>query len=656
MRRYLSFAAVVVRFGATGALLITPQSSGWANRLFFDPHQDDQYCSDSNPKNHVLGFSSIFVASLVEELTRTCDDWGKQPLIHDMSGSVARAIPRALVRCQLLHERGYGDAARPPFEGLQQEAFKELFVKPISKRDEVPFIDPDDMPPISQIEVPELSMPDWSILSQTVQLRIGHLARAIVIWGVDAALNRHVPRENHLIRVLSEEAVKGFDRFTESNFEEFLRCKYPEAGAKKAENERLEQKLKSALVQEIEGLREKALSRTVKLPPDFRAQCLAKVVSDRKRNEIAGPWKEIATSLWAKAWETPDELEWESIESFTFTEDVVPEIIRNSKTSLLAPSDLLREPNHSLFAAPVLRYGKRFTIVDRAELEGIRAVHKLIKDYLAKVKNNPRKKNPPLSIAAFGPPGSGKTTAVKNIVSSLAKDGEDTKMLVYNLAELTSSDQLASKFHEVSQTISDNKVAVAFFDEFDAQHGDEQWGWLKFFLAPMEDMEFRGEHVHNSIFVFAGGTSPTYDHFALVGRGSTDTQVQEFARAKGPDFVSRLSGYLNVVGVNPSSPSDRLYLIRRAIVIRHFLEDIQNLDEKKEKQADIDPDMLRAILFVPNYVNNTRSVRKMLEQCSQTHNRRIAKSSVPLLQQLAMLTDGKAFMDLLADVASESND
>jgi hypothetical protein len=35
------------------------------------------------------------------------------------------------------------------------------------------------------------------------------------------------------------------------------------------------------------------------------------------------------------------------------------------------------------------------------------------------------------------------------------------------------------------------KTAVVFFDEFDSPHGGEPLGWLKYFLAPMQDGVFK---------------------------------------------------------------------------------------------------------------------------------------------------------------------
>ena len=80
---------------------------------------------------------------------------------------------------------------------------------------------------------------------------------------------------------------------------------------------------------------------------------------------------------------------------------------------------------------------------------------------------------------------------------------------------------------------------MIIFDEFDTKLGGEHLGWLKYFLAPMQDGQFKaGDLIYRivrAIFVFIGGTSYTFSKF--LGKGNEDP---EFRAAKGPDFVSRL--------------------------------------------------------------------------------------------------------------------
>ena len=69
----------------------------------------------------------------------------------------------------------------------------------------------------------------------------------------------------------------------------------------------------------------------------------------------------------------------------------------------------------------------------------------------------------------------------------------------------------------------------------------------------------------------AGGTASSIGEF---GRGLPEENQRE---AKQPDFVSRLRGYLNVLGPNPQltdgpPETDRFHQLRRAILLRSLLE------------------------------------------------------------------------------------
>jgi hypothetical protein len=309
-------------------------------------------------------------------------------------------------------------------------------------------------------------------------------------------------------------------------------------------------------------------------------------------------------------------------------------------------------------AAPVVRFGKtgtpdrdeRIVIVDRREIEGFRAIQKLMSNHVANVSDE-RKKQRPLSFAVFGPPGSGKSTAVRKIADSLSDGSTKFQMLdPFNLSQFSRVEQLVEAFAKISNTRG--AIPIAFFDEFDSRFGDgegQPLGWLKLFLSPMEDGQFGEMKVNNAILVFAGGTSSTFSEFSLATRAKTDDQWIEFSKAKGPDFVSRLRGHLDVVGINPGDPDDELYLIRRAILIRSILSDLQNLTQSAK--AKIDHRMVHALLHVPEYRHGGRAVRMLLEQCESEG--RISVSAVPPIHQLNMLVDGKAFQDLLTNAPDE---
>ena len=120
----------------------------------------------------------------------------------------------------------------------------------------------------------------------------------------------------------------------------------------------------------------------------------------------------------------------------------------------------------------------------------------------------------PLSIAVFGTPGSGKSFGIVEVANSIASNL--IKKLDFNLSQFRSPLDLVNAFHKVRDIVLEGKIPLVFFDEFDSAL-EGKLGWLKYFLAPMQDGVFReGDSIHpigKAIFVFAGGTSSTFKEF-----------------------------------------------------------------------------------------------------------------------------------------------
>jgi ATPase family associated with various cellular activities (AAA) len=327
---------------------------------------------------------------------------------------------------------------------------------------------------------------------------------------------------------------------------------------------------------------------------------------------------------------------------------------------------------------PVVQFGDKLTVVDRQEIEGYRAISSLIRDYSDK-KIPPR----PLSIAVFGAPGAGKSFGVKKIAESVLSDNR-VVFVEQNLSQFTSPDELADVFHKVRDiTLDASKLPVVFFDEFDAALGGNELGWLKFFLAPMQDGRFKYKQstlgIGKSIFVFAGGTATKYLEFAaaMEGRtGGTDEakkKYESFKELKGPDFVSRLRGHVNIIGINElnsrpdntsrpgsdpgrepdplidDSSRDFLYLIRRAVLLRSFLEKLgpDLFDDKKT--ARIDRGVIHAFLKTREYLHGPRSMEAILEMSALSRKEVFDKSSLPKEELLDMHVHHPDFVKLLSE-------
>ncbi len=254
---------------------------------------------------------------------------------------------------------------------------------------------------------------------------------------------------------------------------------------------------------------------------------------------------------------------------------------------------------------PFARFGNLFT-VDRKEIECLRAMRKLMREY----KNGDQKK--PLSIGVFGPPGAGKSFGVRQIANEIF--GKES-WIEFNLSQFNDVEDLTGAFHQVRDVVLGGITPVVLWDEFDSQ----QYKWLQYLLAPMQDGKFQEEQLTHRIgrcvFVFAGATSFSFKTF---GPKPAQEGWTNFKLAKGPDFHSRLDIYYNVLGPNPrllseapdsdkADPMDKCYPLRRAILLRSFLMKDPN------KMLDIDNGLVSALIEIPWYRHGARSLEKIAD-------------------------------------------
>jgi hypothetical protein len=225
--------------------------------------------------------------------------------------------------------------------------------------------------------------------------------------------------------------------------------------------------------------------------------------------------------------------------------------------------------------------------------------------------------------------------------------------LDFNLSQFDSADDLVDALHQVRDTSLSGKIPLVFWDEFDTPLDGEPLGWLKHFLAPMQDGAFRqGQLVHpigRAVFVFAGGTAASIQEF---GHDLSDEQLRS---AKQPDFVSRLRGYLDVLGPNPHPvagelDTDRFYGLRRAILLESMLrrKAPQLVHVRAGKQVvDIDSGVLQAFLDVPRYRHGARSMEAVIDMSRLSGLGSYQRSSLPSEAQLDLHVDGARFLALV---------
>jgi hypothetical protein len=285
---------------------------------------------------------------------------------------------------------------------------------------------------------------------------------------------------------------------------------------------------------------------------------------------------------------------------------------------------------------PLCRFGQLISI-DRREIEALNNIHNLISEYFRVNQSKP------ISIAVFGPPGSGKSFAITQMAESITK--EQIKPITFNISQFTGVKDLIDAFHQVRDISLSGKLPLVFWDEFDTTLEDRELGWLRYFLAPMQDGTFQdGQIIHpigRSIFVFAGGTSSSMEQF--IGLDEL-----KYKNAKLRDFISRLKGFLNIIGVNPiNDKSDRCCIMRRAIVLRSILERFTNpivSSTGRDERANIDEAVINAFLFTRKYKHGIRSMESIIAMSQLANKTSFEKSYLPDEKQLAVHVDPKNFM------------
>ena len=292
---------------------------------------------------------------------------------------------------------------------------------------------------------------------------------------------------------------------------------------------------------------------------------------------------------------------------------------------------------------PIAQFGNLKT-VDKTEIEGYRSIKNLMQEYVSTI--HPVR---PLSIAVFGTPGSGKSFGVTEIASTIAP--ELIEKLDFNLSQFQSVIDLHNAFHRVRDLTLRGKIPLVFFDEFDSTF-ESKLGWLKYFLSPMQDGAFQeGDFVHpigKAIFVFAGGTSSTFQKFSgddIEGLLEQKQFKQEFQMAKGPDFISRLRGYVNILGPNQTDEHwDQLFIIRRAMLLRSLLERRAPHLINSKLEALVDNGVIRAMLKVPRYKHESRSMEAIFEMSRLNVAKKWEQSHLPSKDQLSLHVDEEQFL------------
>jgi hypothetical protein len=288
---------------------------------------------------------------------------------------------------------------------------------------------------------------------------------------------------------------------------------------------------------------------------------------------------------------------------------------------------------------PYARFGK-LTEYDPEQIDVMCSLQKLLRDH----KDGPGTR--PLSLAVFGPPGAGKSFTVKAIADDLGWSESKRNILEFNLSQLPDPAALFDALHQVASA-GVKEPPLVFFDEFDTSLAGARLGWLRYFLAPMQDGAFsvgtQTYQLGRPVLVFAGGTAASAKAFGHAPQMS-DIDLRA---AKLPDFLSRLRATLDIPSVNPTSGDGRgLHHLRRALIVRDQLDRLAP-QLSPDDTLRISDGVLDGLLFAPSYLHGARSLEAILTNSTLIGAREFSPSLLPPRHLLELHTDGAAFMQLV---------
>ncbi|RYN53067.1 hypothetical protein AA0117_g13353 [Alternaria alternata] len=272
---------------------------------------------------------------------------------------------------------------------------------------------------------------------------------------------------------------------------------------------------------------------------------------------------------------------------------------------------------------PLARFN-RLVLFDRKEIELFRGLSNSLAQYLAAPQHRP------LHIGIFGPSGSGKSFAARQVAEAASR-GRNVRHLHFDLSQFVDANGLVEAFHEVRDCTLGGYIPLVYFRAFDTDSHPSIVDWLPHLLGPMASGSFS---------VMGGVARPIGT--AVFFFGITGFKTKEDLKKKPmSDFLGRLHGFVNMVGpnqVNEGHGQDGLYPVRRAVVIRTLLEERE--EKLRSGQAiEIDNSVLNGLLLTPQYRQGIHSMKSIISMSRLNNCTKFERAALPAESQIDLFVD-----------------
>ena len=221
--------------------------------------------------------------------------------------------------------------------------------------------------------------------------------------------------------------------------------------------------------------------------------------------------------------------------------------------------------------------------------------------------------------------------------------------LSYN-ARLLRLEDLTAACHSIRDSTASGMLTVVSFENFEAilERGHPL---LNDFLVMMRDGTFtdRGHmrSLGSPLMLFLANLEP--GSLAVAPIPITPTTSGNFRERANVDetlLLDHLHGVVRVTGPNQTGAQDKMFPVRRAIMLRRILK-------QKHPHLDVngimkvDDAVLHALLLVPSYKYGLRSLEKIVSTSRLSGRTNFDVSALPPEEQIQLHVEGRIFMSYL---------
>ncbi|KAM3423156.1 hypothetical protein BST61_g608 [Cercospora zeina] len=293
----------------------------------------------------------------------------------------------------------------------------------------------------------------------------------------------------------------------------------------------------------------------------------------------------------------------------------------------------------TLARCPAQRFGNLLS-VERSEQESLRAIVDAVQERLTFETSQPT------SIGILGPPGSGKKFVAANLAKHFSQNAS-VKQLTFN-GRLLRLEDLIALCHTIRDNTASGLLTVVCFENFESIL-EPRNELLNSFLVMMRDGHFtdRG-HVrslgHPLLFFLVNQEPPS---FQMDGTPTpTVAEIGERRMLDESQLLDSVHGVVRILGPNQTGQFDKMFPIRRALMLRQMLmHKFPHLEV--DGKIKIDDAVLHALLLVPSFKHGLRSLDKIISTSRLSHKTKFDVSALPPEEQIQLHVDGRIFMSFL---------